>query len=60
MIFKYVIGFEIIFQPLFKLFKYISAFESFKKSKMGGFRGSAVQNNRPKMTEKRWKIGKIM
>ena len=33
MIFKYVIEFEIIVQPLFKLFKNIRAFKSYKKPK---------------------------
>ena len=55
MIFKYVIEIAIIFQPLFKLFKNIGAFKSYKKSKLGDFRGSdglKIQNNRAKMTEK--------
>ena len=38
LVLKYVIEFEIIFQPLFKLFKNIAAFKSYVRSKLGGFR----------------------
>ena len=37
LVLKYVIEFEIIFQPLFKLFKNITVFKSYVRSKLGGF-----------------------
>ena len=46
LIFNYVIEFEIIFQPLFKLFKNIRAFKRFVRLKLGGFRGFAGRNTK--------------
>ena len=46
MIIKYVIEFEIIIQPLFKLFKNMRAFKSIGRSKLDGFWGFASRNTK--------------